>query len=492
MFLPVAAGPDIGGGSRGFVAVPLVQVQLHRDGLSRIGSGAEHRAVALIGEILAGVEGLIVDLAALPPAHPVHEDLQGAGAGVGVLGAVPGPAAERIRQADIVGAARKLKIEVDFSRAVGLFQVLGRFFPGNAVAQKGRLPAEGGDIQNVQVAGNAGADNGVVDGVQIFPGNTGNACGNTQDGAHVSGVAVRIPARHGGDLHGAVEFAFTVEQGHHAHTGVGDDVADSGVFVVAPVPEQQLHAVPPVFRVGLVEGPDGLHDAAVGADLRQLPKPRVYDLVHIVGLKGLGNGGAHEPGAVDAVAVVGYAGGSLAVVRCPLGRAGIHQAPGIDEDLAADLLCHGLAVLADGAGLGGGNAVFQVQIGGVLRADAVAAPPEHTYALPGVVQPGPGHVLRLQRTVYRVIHQGPEEENGAVGVIVSGEIFEFLYVVVDVPVGIQDPLVGPDGGLHRRSQANAHVHPQKTGIHLLQIILDHTILLFGKIDRFCVSVTEFT
>ena len=45
--LLVAAGPDIGGDSGGLIAVPLVQVELHGDGLARVDRGRKHGACLL-------------------------------------------------------------------------------------------------------------------------------------------------------------------------------------------------------------------------------------------------------------------------------------------------------------------------------------------------------------------------------------------------------------------------------------------------------------
>ena len=60
--------------------------------------------------------------------------------------------------------------------------------------------------------------------------------------------------------------------------------------------------------------------------------------------------------------------GEIRIVRTGHGK-------GVDEDLGADLLCQSLPVLLDGAASGRGNAPLQIQVCGVLRGAAKAAPP---------------------------------------------------------------------------------------------------------------------
>ena len=344
---------------------------------------------------------------------------------------------------------------------------------GQPVPQQGRLLAEGGDVQDIEISGDAGADNAVVDGAPVLLRQALQAPGHPQHRAHVAGVAVRVPPGHRRDLHRSGEIAAAVEQGHGAHPGVGDDVAYALILVVAPVPLQHLPAGAPVAGALPVEGLYSLHHVPVGALLRKLRHRGIHNCADVRRLEGLGDSGAEEPGPPQAVAVVGDAGRRLAQLRRLMGLSGTHQSPGVDEDLAPDLLRQNQAVLLDGAGLGGGDAVFQVQVGGVLRAYAVAAPPIQAHPLPGVVEPGPGHVLGREGPVPGVVVQGAEKKHRAVGVVVGGEVFVFLDISGDVSVGVPDALVGPDGGLHRRAQADADVHAQKTGVDFFQIAINH-------------------
>ena len=79
--------------------------------------------------------------------------------------------------------------------------------------------------------------------------------------------------------------------------------------------------------------------------------------------------------------------------------------------LAADLLGQSLAVLADAAGLRGGHAVFQIEVGRVLGADAVSAPPVQANALARVLAVPHVHVLGTDR---------PEDHNGIITFTVDG------------------------------------------------------------------------
>ena len=134
-----------------------------------------------------------------------------------------------------------------------------------------------------------------------------------------------------------------------------------------------------------MEGPHCIRYSPIGAVSRDLGEAGVDQLIYIGGLKGFGDRGAHKPGTPYTVSVVRDAGGRLAIVRGTLRIAGIDEAPGVDEDLSADLLGENRAVLLDGAGGGGGDAAFQIQVGGMFRADSVSSPPEHADPFPGIV-----------------------------------------------------------------------------------------------------------
>ena len=64
--------------------------------------------------------------------------------------------------------ARQFKIKADLAGAD--IQVLWSFLTGQAVAQQGDLLGESGDIQNIETAGHAGADDPVVDELAVCRG----------------------------------------------------------------------------------------------------------------------------------------------------------------------------------------------------------------------------------------------------------------------------------------------------------------------------------
>ena len=82
---------------------------------------------------------------------------------------------------------------------------------------------------------------------------------------------------------------------------------------------------------------------------------------------------------------MGYTGRCFAVMSRFFRIAGVYQSPGIDKDLAANLLCQNQAVLLHRAGLGRFYAVLQVQVSRMLRTDPISAPPEHANAFPGII-----------------------------------------------------------------------------------------------------------
>ena len=293
------------------------------------------------------------------------------------------------------------------------------------------------------------------------------AARNAQNGAHVARVAVRIPRAHGGDLDGTREVARAVAHSQRADAGVGDDVAHPAVAVIAPLGLQHRAAGAPVIGIGAVESAHSFHHGGIDALPRNLCKARIHDGVDVGRFKRLGDACGNKGRAVEALAVVADGGGGPGVPCRPRRVGGRHQAPGINENLAADLLGQSLAVLADAAGLRGGHAVFQIEVGRVLGADAVSAPPVQANALARVVEPGLRYSLR--RGLAGMIVQRAQKKHRAVGVVVGGKMLVVLHIAADIAVGIADAFVAPQGGLHRRSQADADVHAQKARVDFLYI-----------------------
>ena len=86
----------------------------------------------------------------------------------------------------------------------------------------------------------------------------------------------------------------------------------------------------------------------------------------------------------------------------------------------------------------------------MLRGNPVASPPEEPVLEGGVVEQGPGHILRLQLTLLSVrgahapVLQGPQEKPGAVAVVVRRKQPVVRRVIRHtLPEEIPDLLVGP-------------------------------------------------
>ena len=87
-------------------------------------------------------------------------------------------------------------------------------------------------------------------------------------GADVSGVAVRIPAAHGGNFHRAGKIPFAVVQTQGTYAGIGDDMTYAGVAVIAPPGLQHGKAGP--LR------PDGVGGGGPAPDFENL-----FDRLHV-------------------------------------------------------------------------------------------------------------------------------------------------------------------------------------------------------------------
>ena len=208
------------------------------------------------------------------------------------------------------------------------------------------------------------------------------------------------------------------------------------------------------------------HDAAdyfrVFAVRGDVGQALFYDFTDVRLQKSVADAAGHEDAPVDAVAPVGDAGGLLGVSRGKVRIARGHQAPGIDENLPANLLGHGAAVLFDAAGQGRLHAGPEVEIGSVLRGDAIAAPPEEAGFVAGVVQQGIAHVLGGNIVALLAVPQGPQEEQGAVGVVVRRELSVLLRVSSQLSQLGLDSFVGP--ALYWGAQAHADDLCQPPGV----------------------------
>ena len=99
--------------------------------------------------------------------------------------------------------------------------------------------------------------------------------------------------------------------------------------------------------MGLPVGAHGLDHGAVGAAGGDVPERLVHDALDVGFHEGQRDAGGDERRAVKRLAVVGDGGGRAGIARRTGRVARGDEPPGINEDLPADLLGHGAAVLTD-------------------------------------------------------------------------------------------------------------------------------------------------
>ena len=259
-------------------------------------------------------------------------------------------------------------------------------------------------------------------------------------------------------------------------------MAVAGIFVITEVVVDILEALPPIVRMLPVEGGDGTDHPGVLAVLGDVVQGLFQDSLQVGLHKGQADGAGHIDAAPHAVAAVGDAGGFFRQAGRLLWVAGGYQAPGVDEDLPADLLRHGGAVLLHTAAAGRGNAVAQVQISRMLGGDTIAAPPEKPVLIGGVVQQGIGHILGGKALQVLAVLQRADEEHGSVAVIIRGEVFVLGGILPQLSKHVLDALVGP--ALHSGSQPDADDLSQPAGIDAFHVIFwqFHSCLSFQKIN----------
>ena len=154
-----------------------------------------------------------------------------------------------------------------------------------------------------------------------------------------------------------------------------------------------------------------------------------------------------------------HVGGALRIAR-------VYPAPAIDENLPADLLGDGGAVLGNRAGLGRGNAGAQIAIGSVLGGNTEPAPPIHAVLFGSIVEPGLADILGCG--AQPVIAQRADEIDGPIGVVVSREVLEIAQILGDLAIGLADAVIAPDGGLDRGAEAHADGLANEAGIDLFE------------------------
>ncbi len=303
----------------------------------------------------------------------------------------------------------------------------------------------------------------------IGPGivDAGQAGDQAHDAAHVADVAVGVPAGHVGHVQGPGKVVAAVGEGHDDHRRVRDNVTATAVFVIAVAFLDAPEAIAPV-AVALAPPDHVTHDLGVQrvgrdqreADLEQAPRLFFHERRRL--------DASHEHAAIDTVAVVRDRGRLACVAGRLFGVAGTDQPPGVDKDLPPDLLGNDGAVLLNRAGTRRRDAVRQVQVGSMLGADAIAAPPQRAVPVAQVVQPGVADLLRRELLGGGEIAQRADKDQRPREVVVGTEIVIMLDIAGQLAVGLPDPVRRP--ALDRRPILDADHLAQECGIYLFVIV----------------------
>ena len=143
-------------------------------------------------------------------------------------------------------------------------------------------------------------------------------------------------------------------------------MTDSGIPVITMMLMDVLTAVLPVFRMFPVKLHHLPDHRCVTAVPGQVGKSLLQNFLYILFHKRIADTGCHEHTAMDTIPIMGDTG----CLRCQLHRqirlSRRHQSPGINENLASDLLrCH-FSVLPDASAGRSRNSGTQIQISGML------------------------------------------------------------------------------------------------------------------------------
>ena len=461
-----------------------VEVRYHGSGedLAGVDRGREDGLITLIIKIVTAVEGLVVHIAVVSGQDAVQNQLHATFHRV--LSKTQG-----VAQAQAMGRTGQREVE-QLLTALGQLHRCILFHAMGQTVQLVQELAVSGHIQVVHCAGDTGKHNEVVHGITVMRRNALQTTEHAQNGADVAGIAVGIPTAHSSDLDGAAEIACAIQHTQHANTGIGNDMAHTGVLIIAPVVDEELHASLPIVGIFLVECAHSVDHSCIGAIGGNVLHTHIDDLVNGLGLVSSSDTSSQESSAVNAVAIVRHAGSC----HSHLGSHGritqVDQAPGVDEDLATDLLSQNDAILLNRTGLRCGDALLQVVVSGVLGGDAVAAPPIQTDAISGVVEPCLTHSLGSQLVADAVVQQAAQEIHGTIDIVISRKILVVTDVAADIAAELLDPLKIPGAGLHGCTQANTCVHAQKAGIDPFQHLIHKNLALLDQRSQILSQATD--
>ena len=447
----------------------LTPAQADGNRLSRIDQRRKRRVVAVVVEVIGMEIGALADAERLRRRKAVDPHLQR-------IAAVDAASLEAgnvlALRAEAAGGAGQREGVAPLAGVQRLRPALGHGLAGHAIGQIGQISRAPRRVHGVQAAQHRRHREEVVDRrAPLFVIDGLQPAEHAHDRADVAHVAVRVPAAHVADVQRAVEIAAAADHREHHHRRVGDDVAGSRIAVVAPMAAHMLERRAPVGGIRFADGAHVPGHPGVFAVGGNAGKRRVENFAHALCGKRRGNGRRDELPAVNSVAAMAHRRGLSGVFRRKLRPSGQHEAPGVDENLTADLLGDGRAVLGDGAGARRGNARAQVQIGRVLGGLAVAAPPVKAVLIGRVVQPRLRNLVRREVAGISRVVQRADEQHRPVGVVVRGEQVVIHHIAVQLAVHLPNLVVCP--ALDGRAVAHADELAQPSGIAALNIVPGH-------------------
>ena len=199
-------------------------------------------------------------------------------------------------------------------------------------------------------------------------------------------------------------------------------MAVSRILGISPVLLNVVKAISPVIRVCLVILLYSPHRAGILTVLRNIGKCFLNDRRDICLLERTGDAARHKDAAVNTIPIMCHTRSFFREAGCLIRVAGRDKSPGIDENLPADLFGNSRSVLGNAAAARRRYSAPQIEVRGVLRRSAIAAPPEKAVLKRRIIQQGIPHIAGREITLRVFILQRPEEKERSVAVVIRGKI----------------------------------------------------------------------
>ena len=164
------------------------------------------------------------------------------------------------------------------------------------------------------------------------------------------------------------------------------------------------------------------HRAGILTVLRNIGKCFLNDRRDICLLKRTGDAARHKDTAVNTIPIMCHTRRFFREAGRLIRVAGRDKSPGIDENLPADLFGNSRSVLGNAAAARRRYSAPQIEVRGVLRRSAIAAPPEKAVLKRRIIQQGIPHIAGREITLRFFILQRPEEKKRSVAVVIRGKI----------------------------------------------------------------------